>query len=192
MEIVFTSGTTADPKGVVLSHRNILTNLLPLEREIAKYLKYERLVHPLRFLNVLPLSHVFGQFLGLFIPQILGSTVIFHDTLNPSEIIRTIKKEKVSVLVTVPRVMETLQAKVERDLESVRQAGSISEKNSTARPELILSSGGGDSAACTGSSAGSSGLSFPGAPAFTPGPSSSGDASDLRLFKATALRKPHR
>lgn len=118
VEIVFTSGTTADPKGVVLSHKNILTNLAPLEREIAKYLKYERLVHPLRFLNVLPLSHVFGQFLGLFIPQILGSTVIFHDTLNPSEIIRTIKREKVSVLVTVPRVMETLQAKVERDLET--------------------------------------------------------------------------
>jgi long-chain acyl-CoA synthetase len=118
VEIVFTSGTTADPKGVVLSHKNILTNLVPLEREIAKYLKYERLVHPLRFLNVLPLSHVFGQFLGLFIPQLLGSTVIFHDTLNPSEIIRTIKKEKVSVLVTVPRVMETLQAKLERDLET--------------------------------------------------------------------------
>ena len=118
VEIVFTSGTTADPKGVVLSHKNILTNLAPLEREIAKYLKYERLVHPLRFLIVLPLSHVFGQFLGLFIPQLLGSTVIFHDTLNPSEIIRTIKREKVSVLVTVPRVMETLQAKVERDLET--------------------------------------------------------------------------
>jgi long-chain acyl-CoA synthetase len=118
VEIVFTSGTTADPKGVVLTHRNILANLNPLEREIAKYLKYERIVHPLRFLNLLPLSHVFGQFLGLFIPQILGSTVIFHDTLNPSEIIHTMKREKVSVLVTVPRVMETLQTKIERDLET--------------------------------------------------------------------------
>ncbi len=117
VEIVFTSGTTADPKGVILSHRNILTNLNPLEREIGKYLKYERIFHPLRFLNLLPLSHVFGQFLGLFIPQILGSTVIFHDTLNPSEIIHTIKGERVSVLVTVPRIMETLRDKIERDLE---------------------------------------------------------------------------
>ncbi|MBN1571545.1 MAG: AMP-binding protein [Acidobacteria bacterium] len=117
VEIVFTSGTTDDPKGVVLSHKNILANLDPLEREIARYLKYERIVHPLRFLNLLPLSHVFGQFLGLFIPQILGGTVIFHDTLNPSEIIQTIKKERISVLVTVPRVMETLQTKIERDLE---------------------------------------------------------------------------
>ncbi len=118
VEIVFTSGTTADPKGVVLSHRNVLANIDPLEKEIAKYLKYERFIHPLRFLNLLPLSHVFGQFLGLFIPQLLGSTVIFHDTLNPSEIIRTIKRERVSVLVTVPRMMETLQDKIERDLEA--------------------------------------------------------------------------
>jgi long-chain acyl-CoA synthetase len=80
VEIVFTSGTTADPKGVVLSHKNILANLNPLEREIAKYIKYERVVHPLRFLNLLPLSHVFGQFLGIFIPQALGSTVLFQDT----------------------------------------------------------------------------------------------------------------
>jgi long-chain acyl-CoA synthetase len=118
VEIVFTSGTTADPKGVVLSHKNILSNLEPLEREIGKYLKYERIFHPLRFLSLLPLSHVFGQFLGLFIPQILGGVVIFQDTLNPSEIIGTIKRERVSVLVTVPRIMETLQNKIERDLES--------------------------------------------------------------------------
>jgi len=116
-EIVFTSGTTADPKGVVISHRNILANLEPIEREICKYLKYERIFHPLRFLNLLPLSHVFGQFLGLFIPQMLGGVVIFQDTLNPSEIIRTIKRERVSVLVTVPRVMETLQDKIERDCD---------------------------------------------------------------------------
>lgn len=128
VEIVFTSGTTADPKGVILSHKNILTNLAPLEREIKKYLKYERWVHPLRFLNVLPLSHVFGQFLGLFIPQILGSTVVFQDTLNPSEIIRTIKKERISVLVTVPRVMETLQAKVEREMEADGMPGDFREK----------------------------------------------------------------
>jgi long-chain acyl-CoA synthetase len=102
----------------VISHKNILTNLEPLEREIGKYLKYERIFHPLRFLNLLPLSHVFGQFLGLFIPQILGSTVIFQDTLNPSEIIRTIKRERISVLVTVPRIMDALRDKIERDLES--------------------------------------------------------------------------
>jgi long-chain acyl-CoA synthetase len=118
VQIVFTSGTTADPKGVVITHRNVLANIEPLEVEIGKYLKYERVVHPLRFLNLLPLSHVFGQFLGVFIPQLLGATVVFHDSLNPSEIIHTVKQERVSVLVGVPRILETLRGKVERDHES--------------------------------------------------------------------------
>src|SRR5207249_12132824 len=57
--VIFTSGTTAEPRGVVISHGNILANIERLELEIHKYLRYERLVHPLRFLNLLPLSHVF-------------------------------------------------------------------------------------------------------------------------------------
>ena len=119
LEIVFTSGTTADPKGVVLTHANVAGNVAPLAREIEKYLKYERLVHPLRFLNLLPLSHVFGQFLGIFLPPLLGATVVFENTLNPSEIISTIKRERVSVLVAVPRLVDSLKQKIERDLEDV-------------------------------------------------------------------------
>jgi long-chain acyl-CoA synthetase len=118
VQIVFTSGTTAEPRGVVISHGNILANLEPLEREIGKYLKYERIFHPLRFLNLLPLSHVFGQFLGIFLPQLLAATVIFQDSLNPSEVIGIIKQERVSVVVAVPRLMESLKDKIERDLES--------------------------------------------------------------------------
>ena len=53
LEIVFTSGTTAEPKGVVISHGNVLGNIAPLESEMQRYLKYERLVHPVRFLNLL-------------------------------------------------------------------------------------------------------------------------------------------
>ncbi len=117
VQIVFTSGTTADPKGVVITHKNILANLAPLESEIGKYLKYERIFHPLRFLNLLPLSHVFGQFLGIFIPQLLGGTVVFQNTLNPSEIMSTIRRERISVLVAVPRMLDSLRDKLERDLE---------------------------------------------------------------------------
>jgi len=118
VEIVFTSGTTAEPRGVVISHGNILANLEPLEREIGNYRHYERVFHPLRFLNLLPLSHVFGQFLGIFLPQLLAATVIFQDTLNPSEIFQVIKKERVSVVVAVPRLMESLKDKIERDMEA--------------------------------------------------------------------------
>ena len=113
---MFTSGTTAEPRGVVLRHRNLLANLAPIEKEIAKYRRYERFVHPLRFLDLLPLSHVFGQLLGIFLPQILGGTSVFLDTLNPAGVARTIRDERVSLLVTVPRLIESLRDQIERDL----------------------------------------------------------------------------
>ena len=117
LQIVFTSGTTAEPKGVVITHGNVLANIGPLEREMRPYLKYERWVHPVRFLNLLPLSHVFGQFLGMFLPPLLGGTVIFQEELKPSEIVGTIRRERVSVLVGVPRILQSLKQKIERDLE---------------------------------------------------------------------------
>ena len=58
LQIIFTSGTTAEPKGIVHTHGNVLASLDPLEKEIGKYLRYERFVHPLRILHTLPLSHV--------------------------------------------------------------------------------------------------------------------------------------
>lgn len=116
VEIVFTSGTTAEPRGVVLTHGNLLANLTPLEKEIARYRRYERIFHPLKFLDLLPLSHVFGQLLGIFLPQILGATSVFLDTLNPAEVMRTIRQERVSLLITVPRLIESLRDQLQRDL----------------------------------------------------------------------------
>jgi long-chain acyl-CoA synthetase len=115
-EIVFTSGTTAEPRGVVLTHRNLLASLDPIEREIPKYLKYERIFHPLRFLNLLPLSHVFGQYMAMFIPPLIGGTVIFQESLNPREVMTAIKRERISALVAVPRVVESLKGRIERNL----------------------------------------------------------------------------
>ncbi len=117
LQIVFTSGTTAEPKGVVISHRNVVANLEPLAREIRKYLKYERPFHPLRFLALLPLSHVFGQFMSIFVPPLLAGTVVFSDSLNPSDVIATIKRERVSVVISVPRLLESLRDKIQRDME---------------------------------------------------------------------------
>ena len=125
LQIVFTSGTTAEPKGVVITQGNVLANIAPLEQEMQRYLKYERWVHPVRFLNLLPLSHVFGQFLGMFLPPLLGGNVIFQEEFGPSEIVNTIRRERVSVLVSVPRVLQSLKQKIERDLED---GGSEGEK----------------------------------------------------------------
>src|SRR2546421_8315120 len=107
-EILYTSGTTAEPRGVVLTHGNFLANLQPLERGINDYRKYERWFHPLRFVTLVPVSHVFGQFMALFVPTLLGAVVVFETSSNPSEIIRTIKRVRATALIAVPRMLDSL------------------------------------------------------------------------------------
>ena len=138
LEVVFTSGTTAEPRGVVITHGNVLANIAPLEREMQPYLKYERFVHPLRFLNLLPLSHVFGQFLGMFLPPLLAGTVVFQNELKPWELVHTIRRELVSVVVSVPRVLQSLKHKIERDLEDRGKMPSFQKKFSESKEKHFL------------------------------------------------------
>ncbi len=138
LEIIFTSGTTSEPRGVVISHGNVLANVEPIEREILKYLRYERFVHPLRFLNLLPLSHVFGQMLGIFIPPFLAGTVVFIDSLKPSEMIDVIRHERVSVVVAVPRLIESLQREIQRQVERDGRTLQFNEDFARAEKEHFL------------------------------------------------------
>lgn len=117
VEIVFTSGTSSAPKGVQITNRNLLSNLIPLQREIERYLKWEPLVHPIRFLNLLPLSHIFGQFMGVLVPQLLAGEVFFQETLNASQIISTVKRERISVIVCVPRLLEIMRERIEAEYD---------------------------------------------------------------------------
>jgi long-chain acyl-CoA synthetase len=115
-QILFTSGTTAEPRGVVLTHGNFLANLEPLERGIAPYRKYERWLHPLRFVALVPLSHVFGQFMALFVPPLLGAAVVLEPSPNASEVTRTVKRERATALIAVPHMLDLLRNGILRDL----------------------------------------------------------------------------
>lgn len=117
-EILFTSGTTAEPRGVVLTHGNFLANLEPLERGIGPYRKYLGWFGPLRFVSLVPPSHVFGQFMTLLVPPLLGAAVVLEASSNPGEIIRTVRRERATAVVAVPRMLDALRGSIEREAEA--------------------------------------------------------------------------
>ena len=125
VQIIFTSGATADPKGVVIRHRNVLANIVPVEREIRKYRKYAWPFRPLRFLNLLPLSHMFGQSMAANIPPMLDGTVVFTRSFNPHDLMRLIRSRRISVLVCVPKMLDVLREHVTRAWPETAAAGSV-------------------------------------------------------------------
>lgn len=113
LEILFTSGTTGDPKGVVLTHGNVLASVGSIEEGAKPYRRYLKLVAPLRILHTLPLSHVFGQTMGLWIPPIFQAEVHFEGRLAAPRLVETIRRERISVLAAVPRVAAILRSHLE-------------------------------------------------------------------------------
>ncbi|MFH1965729.1 MAG: AMP-binding protein [Acidobacteriota bacterium] len=121
VEIVFTSGTTGHPKGVVHSHRNLCAVLQPLSEEIDSFSRYLKFLKPVRVLSILPLGHMFGQTLGLFVPVLLKGAVVLTGELNPKKLIQQIHREKVMALVTVPGALEGLRNTLEAQHDCTRR-----------------------------------------------------------------------
>lgn len=112
-QIIFTSGTWSDPKGVVLSQKNILSN-------VSQILSVYPDKQASMILGILPLSHAYQQTLGLFTPLALGSTVVFLKVMNSVDLLQTIKKYKITLIPLVPRVLELLYSSITRKIKNKR------------------------------------------------------------------------
>jgi long-chain acyl-CoA synthetase len=132
-EIVYTSGTTAEPRGVCLTHGNLLANVEPLEREIHRHARLARILRPLRFLGALPLTHVYGQMSTIFVPPLLGAEVHFPHSLRARDIVEAVRRRRVNVMPCVPRQLEILREHVER--EAGRHAGRESLERTLSRAD---------------------------------------------------------
>jgi len=109
-EIVFTSGTTGEPKGAMLSHGNLLASATTM-MGVLSFGPNDRL------LSVLPLSHLYEQVLGFMAPLTVGASIVYPVSRQPAVLIRTIRDFKVSVLLIVPQGLRLIDTAIERKVD---------------------------------------------------------------------------
>ncbi|WP_340695567.1 AMP-binding protein [Hydrogenobacter thermophilus] len=113
--ILYTSGTTGEPKGVMLSFKNILSNIKAIEKlKIAT----ERDIT----LALLPFHHSYPLMTTLLVPLYIGATVVFLEKPSSEEIIKALREHKVTILVGVPRLYQLLEKRINERISSSRLA----------------------------------------------------------------------
>ncbi len=108
-EIMFTSGTTGDPKGVMITHRNLTANI----EGIAQYIT---VAPSSRLLSILPLSHMYEQMGGLFMTLHSGAGVTYPTSRQPTVLARTMRERRITTMLMVPQALELLMNGIEREV----------------------------------------------------------------------------
>jgi long-chain acyl-CoA synthetase len=116
-QIIYTSGTTGNPKGVVLTHGNLISNL----RQVNEHIPV--VTEQFNFLSLLPLSHMFEQMGGFLTPLYRGASIIYLRTLKPSAILDAFHEENVYAAIAVPRLLRLLRVSIEWEFAAKRLEG---------------------------------------------------------------------
>ncbi|MBD3267924.1 AMP-binding protein [bacterium] len=116
MSIFYTSGTTGKPKGVILTHKNLATN-------IEAVLDIIPIDETYQLLSVLPLSHAFEQTAGFWSPLAGGGSILYLKTLKPSALFEMFQREDITVMAVVPRLLNLLKQRIEETLAEKHLGG---------------------------------------------------------------------
>ena len=107
-ELVFTSGTTGQPKGVMLSHRNIASNAMAALKVIE--------VRPQdRALSILPLSHMFEMTIEIALLS-AGACTVYARSLSPETLLKLFSSQRITCMVLVPQALQLFMHSVEREV----------------------------------------------------------------------------
>ena len=116
--LLYTSGTTADPKGVMLTHSNMLG-------EVEAVFNWVEISPSDALLGVLPMFHVLAQMANLLLPLVKGARVVYLETLNTTELLRALQERDITVFAVVPQFFYLIH---ERIFQEVAKRGAITQK----------------------------------------------------------------
>ena len=108
-QLVFTSGTTGNPKGVMLTHGSVMAGMA----------SFHRIVNPMahRLVSLLPLSHSLEQAVSLFYAMDVGADILYVRSRNPRVIFDSLREHRVTTMLLVPQLLDLFWSAVEREVE---------------------------------------------------------------------------
>ena len=124
-ELIFTSGTTGTPKGVMLTHDNV----------VAAIETFHRIVPPMehRIVSLLPLSHLLEQAVALYYATDVGADVLYVRSRNPRVIFDALREHRVTSMVVVPQVLELFWSAIDREVDKSGRRATFDRARSIAR-----------------------------------------------------------
>ncbi len=107
--LLYTSGTTADPKGVMLTHANLMA-------EVAAVFARLHITESDAILGLLPLFHALAQMANLLLPLVTGARVVYLETLNTTELLRALRERDISAFCVVPQFFYLIHERIFREI----------------------------------------------------------------------------